>query len=176
MYRGIRKWRDAVGGATLCCSVCCSVLGYASIIDPDTCRLLKHRLRARIRSHSPNGASYRLSRDHFSGNTCGSFIGKELTRFAESQAVFAFAVFGYDYAGDRHGNAYAQGCIFLKVLSWNTTLATKYVDHRDDEAPHTPKFKRVVKVIYTEADAASILEAAAKEDIMEILQHFVGGG
>jgi len=142
-YRGNRDWRDAVGGATLCCNLCCSTLGYVSIAEPDACRVLKHRVRARS---NVDGKFV----DHFLDITCGSFIGKELIRYSESQAVFTFAVFGCQSNGD------VDRCLLLKVLSWNTVMATKSSDGELD-------FRRVVKVVFDEADAG-LLSASTTAD------------
>jgi len=148
----IGKWQDAVGGATICCNLCCSTLGYASLVDPETCRLMKHRLRAcsgenSIAKKSLDGTLG----DYFNANTCGSFLGKELIRYAESQAVFTFAVLSCK------GDGGVDRCMLLKVLSWNTLLAVK--DSKD-----VLDFKRAVKVICEEIDAALILSNEMSND------------
>ena len=136
-YRGNRDWVDEVGGATLTCMMCCSTLGFASIIEPDAYRLMKHRL---IAATSP----YVKGEHHFKQNTCASFIGKELIRYAEAQAVYTFAVFGCQ------SNNEIDACMLLRVLSWNTSMAIKGANGILD-------FKRVVKIIYEQIDATELL-------------------
>jgi len=194
-FRGKREWRDAVGGATICCNVCCSTLGYASFTDPDTCRLLKHRLRARervapveskstfITSMARSSPSPLVDQDHFTSNTCGSFIGKELIRFAETQAVFTFAVFG-DAGHDAYGT---RRCILLKVLRWNSCLAV-----HDDQVgnnvstvagaegirsvtPTPLAFKRIVKVVFEETDSNALSNLRSDEDITDPTMFRWGG-
>ena len=157
-YRGSRDWHDTVGGATLTCLVCCSTLGYASISEPDGCRLLKHRLRA---CSTADGNM----KDHLKHNTCASFIGKELIRYAESQAVFTFAIFGY------RSNGSLDQCLLLRVLSWNTSIAMKGDNGVLD-------FRRAVKIIFQDVDATLLLSADAEKDSndpMDPMQFSWGG-
>ena len=156
-YRGNKDWRDAVGGATLTCNLCCSTLGYASTIEPDVYRLLKHRVQAFCIVEGENV-------DHFMQNTCASFIGKELIRYSEMQAVFTFAVFGCQNSGA------VDRCILLRVLSWNTSMAirgSKYNGHL--------VFRRVVKVIYQEKDPASFKTSVANRDEHDPMKFHWGG-
>ena len=130
MYRGERSWRDLTGGATLCCSQCCSILGYASIsadsreVDASF-RLYKHRL------------------GEVSKHTCGSFISHEMFRYAESQAVFSFYV-----VKDTSSSALCRSveCLLLKLLSWDTKIATVV-----NETSGLPcGFEKAVKVFFQE--------------------------
>ena len=130
-YRGEREWKDSVGGATLCCSICCSNIGNVSLTEGSTCRLYKHRLS----SCSPEG------KDHVSPNTCGTFVAKELVRYLENQAIFTFAIYGR-----MDGNSDdTYDCIVLKVLSWNTMMAVK-------EVKELLQFQKCVKVLYEVID------------------------
>ena len=74
---------------------------------------MKHKLRAK----SALGDGHDEVKDYFSHNTCASFMGKELIRYAESQAVFTFAIFG------PQRNGHFDSCLLLRVLSWNTSMA-----------------------------------------------------
>ena len=98
---------------------------------------MKHKLRAK----SALGDGHDEVKDYFSHNTCASFMGKELIRYAESQAVFTFAIFG------PQRNGHFDSCLLLRVLSWNTSMAIK-------GANGILEFRRAVKVIYEETDPA----------------------
>jgi hypothetical protein len=75
-FRGQRDWTS--GGATVCCNRCCSVLGFASLLAPESIRLYKHRLLC-----GPDET-------HFADVTVASFLAREMTKYASTQAVFAF--------------------------------------------------------------------------------------
>jgi hypothetical protein len=160
-FRGNRDWRDAVGGATLTCNQCCATLGFASIVEPDACRLLKHKLRATSKNdadtddgHGQGYGNCGEGKDHFEHHSCGSFVGKEIVRYSESQAVFTFAVYGNFHErmnirksnGNDHGRVMGD-CLLIKVLSWNSLMAIK-------TEGGSVCFRRAVKVIYEEQDAA----------------------
>jgi hypothetical protein len=130
-YRGQREWKDSVGGATLCCSICCSNIGNVSLTEGHTCRLYKHRLSSR----SLDG------KDYFMNSTCGTFVAKELVRYLENQAIFTFAIYGRI---DGNSND-TYDCIVLKVLSWNTMIAMK-------EVGEILRFQKTVKVLYEVID------------------------
>jgi len=151
LFRGKRTWRDAVGGATICCIQCCSTLGFASIEEPDTCRLLKHRLCAKANDVIVDNDQYNLIsvKDWFSHNTSASFIARELIRYAESQAVFTFIIFNEDAASSR--------ALLLKLLSWNTSMGFFTKDENKEQkftgAYHgAAKLRRIAKVVFEEID------------------------
>lgn len=175
-FRGLRKWRDSVGGATLCCSQCCATLGFASLENVEACRLFKHRLRSMTRDDKSQGTMKNV----FSGNTCASFLAKDMIRYAESQAVFTFVI----TAGRTDGRAAGEdldkadersGCLLLKMLSWDTLLACS--SHTDTERNSTP-LTRGVKVIYEFVDnyEDKIGGSSAKaENIADIMSWTWGG-
>jgi hypothetical protein len=140
-YRGTKEWQESVGGATVCCTFCCSTLGYASLENTDTIRLFKHKLEAE-QFRVKEGACY--SENAFESNTCGSFMAREIIRFAEAQAIFTFVVI-QKMSGIKKGQK--QKCLLLKLLSWNTVLAKKC-----EETPQDLNLRRVAKVIYEESD------------------------
>jgi len=162
MYRGKRTWQDKVGGATVCCAQCCSILGYASLEEPDTCRLLKHRLRAITTTSQKNNGNTMKVMDCFYYNTCESFIGRELLRYAESQAVFNFVIFQdtnpiYDVsaAGKISDKRKGRRCLVLKLLSWNTFMNINlyHTSERQSSGSNRGKcFRRIAKVIFEETD------------------------
>ena len=144
-FRGLRKWRDSVGGATLCCSQCCSTLGFASLDNPDSCRLFKHCLSSLTRQKSQ-----RFDKNIFARNTCASFLAKDMIRYAESQAVFTFLVTSGRV--DSTEQSSDQGYLLLKLLSWDTAVATSTC--HGDERMSTPLTKGI-KVIYEFVDAST---------------------
>jgi len=147
-----RDWQDVVSGATLTCTQCCSILGYATMPHPtnnnddesspsSSYRLYKHRLEAMA---------------CFKYNTIGSFLGKELVRYAESKAVFTFIVHDTGVQKEKdddnvHGEKNSRSCLFIRLLSWNTMIARNghANSHNDDDLDN---FRRCVKVIYQQQE------------------------
>ena len=116
--------------------------------EPDTCRLLKHRLCAKEDIVIVDNDEFYLmtTKDWFSHNTTASFIARELIRYAESQAVFTFVIFDEEPASGR--------VLLLKLLSWNTSMGfvTKNGitnNHLDGGAV---ELGRIAKVIFEEVD------------------------
>ena len=128
-FRGERVWKDSVGGGTVCCTQCCTTLGFASLEAPETLRLLKHRLST---SHTFD--------DSFQRHSCDSFVAHEIIRYAESKAIFTFVV----------ATASHKNCLLLHLLSWDTRLADSNESKHDAMKRDTLRFRRVVKVIYEE--------------------------
>lgn len=139
LYRGERRWRDLTGGgATLCCSQCCYILGYASnsVNDSEpTFRLYKHRL---------------LSGSHLlSKNTCGTFISHQMVRYAESQAVFTFYIMRENSISHRKpGIRPTVNCLLLKMISWDTQIAAANPEEKMLGDSFT--FQNAVKVVFQE--------------------------
>ena len=172
IYRGVRIWKDAVGGETVCCSQCYSILGFSLFNDPNSIRILKHRVSAgevvtihddENQSHDrsgkdlhpmdPDPVSKKFSRGFLQNNTCGSFIAQEMIRYAESQAVYKFVVIGSKIdtiENDRVTND--MKCMVLHLLSWDTNIATNHgvlsVDKNDLLC-----FHRVLKIAFEEKDS-----------------------
>ena len=148
-FRGLRKWRDSVGGATLCCSQCCTTLGFASLENVEACRLFKHRLTSMIRDKNSQGKM----KNSLSENTCASFLAKDMIRYAESQAVFTFVITAGRIGGNGPdgglGKTDGHECILLKILSWDTVVACSSCS--ENERRSTP-LTRGVKVIYEFVD------------------------
>lgn len=174
-FRGLRKWRDSVGGATLCCSQCCTTLGFASLENVEACRLFKHRLSSMIRDEKSQG----MMKNALSENTCASFLAKDMIRYAESQAVFTFVI----TAGRIDGNGPVEGlgkndgneCLLLKILSWDTVVACSSCSESDRRS--TP-LTRGVKVIYEFIDdyEEKIGGSSAKADNIDDIMSWTWGG
>ncbi len=171
LHRGKRAWQDIVGGATICCNQCCSILGYASLEEPDTCRLLKHRLFAKAEETNVNKTDDFIiceERDFFSQNTCASFVAREIVRYAESQAVFTFMIF----------SAESRKILMIKLLSWNTSLQYhQRSSYRIGEIQRREKdyasLGRAAKVIYEEINNIEVL---AYSDDIDDMVNFTWGG
>jgi hypothetical protein len=184
-----RAWRDMAASrgeeanGTVTCANCCSTLGYVSDRDSDTYRLYKHLLdcggpddiggrrrdagggRRRRPATSSSSAS-----SSFADHTCGSFLAREMVRYAESDAVFAFVV-GLSDENDRtKTGAHTGECILLRILSWDTPMSTVGGaidddaggggyddDDDDDDSRRALCFRRVVKVIFEEASDEHVL-------------------
>ena len=103
-YRGERQWQcDQRTGATVCCSSCNKILGCAFLFSDSSICLYKHLVL------SDGGGRLALY-------TCGSFLARELVRYAESQAVYTFIV--CVKGEEDFGQA-----IFLHLVSWNTRVS-----------------------------------------------------
>jgi hypothetical protein len=126
--RGDRSWRDVTGGAAVCCSQCCSPLGFAAIESPECFRLFKHRLSV---SSGTNGSN-RLS-------SCASFLAREMARYAEAKAMFNFVV-ALDEPSQMH-----KKCLLLRLVSWDTNMATSY-----QTSSRRLDFRRVAKIVFEE--------------------------
>ena len=128
--RGDRVWRDATGGATVCCSLCCSPLGFASIDFPESFRLLKHRLII--------GGDGTKSKPF---SSCASFLAREMVRYAEAKAIFNFVI-----ALDSTSKfPFKRKCVLLRLVSWDSTIATTY-----EQSTDRLRFERVAKIVFEE--------------------------
>lgn len=134
-YRGARPWRDAAGGATVCCSACCSSLGFVGLHSTDTFRLFKHRL-------SCGATAISRGKDVFVRNTGGSFLAAEMVRYAETRAVFTFVV-------GQQGVGRAK-CLLLRLLSWDSWTVAGGTGSA--ATAHELDFMRTAKLIYEEVD------------------------
>lgn len=174
--RGDGPWRDAVGGATVTCANCCSVLGHASTDDADTVRLLKHRLSAPLADASEGSAGgapttvrttpleRRKSDDAFGDDTIASFVAEEMVRYAEGKAIFVFVVSPATMSKREEGDSEADERLVLRLLSWDTRLGTGggggggdddngasssiLAEEQDEEGNDVVALEPIAKVIY----------------------------
>jgi hypothetical protein len=159
--RGFRSWVEAVGGASICCSQCCSPLGFASIESPVTYRFLKHRLSIgsgrRIIPSSPplslamsKPTEQDLEFEMVPMTSGASFLARELVRYADAKAMFTFVVAQEEpehFGTKGHASPSSAGkCLLLRLLSWDTVLASRF------ESPTSPRlqFNRVAKIVFEE--------------------------
>lgn len=163
-YRGVREWKDKVGGATVCCSNCCSILGF-SLVDtdnPESIRLFKHRVSAggydeRVKHMIPEPKKINIdtirSRGIYDGNNCGSFIAHEMIRYAERHAVFTFTIMKEvkpEMPGDALvNNEEIRRGMILRVLSWDTKMSVSHGKFSPD-ANRPLYFENVLKVVFQE--------------------------
>jgi len=138
-------WKDkaAIKGAKskiITCAKCCSTLGFVSNNDNDsnTYRLYKHLLDC---GKPPNRAI-------FSKYTCGSFLAREMIRYAENDAIYTFIV-GISDEMDWTRAHNPGPCILIRMLSWDTPMAVVDKKSTTDES-NTLQFHKVVKVIFEE--------------------------
>ena len=144
-----QAWRDKSAGKgerpnkALTCANCCSTLGFVSDHDADTYRLYKHLLDCGMPTGDKGGE--KVESDVFSKYTCGSFLAREMVRYAESEAVFTFIV-GISDENDWTRVHSSGACILLRILSWDSLMATMGDDAlKGDDTIH---FQKVVKVIF----------------------------
>jgi len=140
------KGKSATKGAgskSVTCASCCSALGFVADNNSDTFWLYKHLLSCG-NPCSREGASIFLK------YTCGSFLAKEMVRYAESEAIYTFIV-GISDENDWTRAHNPGECILLRVLSWDTPLAVaggSRTYSSEDPGVHKIHFQRVVKVIF----------------------------
>lgn len=146
------------------CANCCSTLGYVSDHNSCTFRLYKHLLDCGS-PHINNG----VGASAFTKYTCGTFLAKEMVRYAESEAIYTFII-GISDENDWTRIHNPGACILLRVLSWETPMATvggssSYTPLEDPDS-HKIRFQRVVKVIYEEISDKKEL-TAVNDDPLE---------
>jgi hypothetical protein len=172
-FRGLRKWRDSVGGATLCCSHCCTTLGFASLENVEACRLFKHRLSSMIRDEKSQG----MMKNALSENTCASFLAKDMIRYAESQAVFTFVITAGRFDSNGPGECLDENddneCILLKMLSWDTIVACS--SYSENERRST-QLTRGVKIIYEFVDNYEDKIGGSSADNIDDVMSWTWGG
>ena len=140
--RGTKVWNDSVGGATVCCSYCCSILGFASS-STSTIRLLKHRLTTQLPSL--------LSANAFQLNSCSTFIAKEMIRYAETQAIYTFVL--VVTTNHHQQSSFSTNCILLRIVNWDAIYTNPF--HHDNKQ-EVLSFRKALKVIFEETHDISM--------------------
>lgn len=158
-----QAWKDksAIRGerpTSVCCVACQQTLGFVSEENTHTFRLYKHLLDC----GNPAGDGKSL----FSKYTCGSFLAREMVRYAESEAVYTFIV-GISDEMDWTRPLHDPGaCILLRMLSWDTPMAILGgSSSKGAECLHTIQYHKVVKVIYEETSNKKDLTAAMNDPL-----------
>ena len=151
-------------GNIITCSKCYSVLGFVSGHDSNTLRFYKHLLSCGDPfSSSPSSLTVKNS---FSKYTCGSFIAREMVRYAESEAIYTFIV-GVSDENDWTRLSRPSECLLLHMLSWDSALVG--VDGRtrtsgDDREDGTIEFNKVLKVIFDETTDRGQYSSSGRDD------------
>jgi len=75
VIRGDRTWQDATDGesVSLCCSRCCSPLGFASLGSPETWRFWKHRLSVQVKAETTRENDERSTRTNKTDDNISNF-------------------------------------------------------------------------------------------------------
>jgi len=151
VIRGIRPWRDSVGGATLACDLCSSTLGFAQE-EGQSYRILKHRVQWKTSQECDDavededcdeGEDKKVETKveaKLSSSTVSDFIAHEMIRYAETKAIFALQVLCEHRHQPRRqqqpsflattsetvssSSAGTNSCLWLRLLSWDTRAAT----------------------------------------------------
>jgi len=154
-------WKDkaAIKGAKskiITCAKCCSTLGFVSNNDNDsnTYRLYKHLLDC---GKPPNTSI-------FSKYTCGSFLAREMVRYAENDAIYTFIV-GISDEMDWTRAHNPGPCILIRMLSWDTPMAIVNKKSTTNESNEL-QFHKVVKVIFEEV-SDKVIDTTKNNDSME---------
>jgi HECT-like Ubiquitin-conjugating enzyme (E2)-binding len=132
-------WQDSAPGETLCCSRCCSVLGWSCKSMEQTYRLLRHRLVL------PNLDVAPVPKEEHQGASCIGFIAREMIRYAECQAIFTFVLIldsidkGPVKSSSSNETQSAGGipCVWLRLLSWDTIAANGTTPSSSNESDLT---------------------------------------
>eukprot|EP00984_Skeletonema_dohrnii_P016340 scaffold7239_cov123-Skeletonema_dohrnii-CCMP3373.AAC.2 len=148
-------WKDKSAmkgekGNTITCSNCCCTLGFVSGHDSSTFRFYKHLLHCGTPSSS--SSSMVDKKNVFSKYTCGSFLAREMVRYADNEAIYTFIV-GVSDENDWTRLSKASECILLHMLSWDSALVG--VDGKMSSGGgvgggDAMQFDKVLKVIYDE--------------------------
>ena len=154
-------WKDKAaikGGKSkiITCAKCCSTLGFVSNNDNDsnTYRLYKHLLDC---GKPPNTSI-------FSKYTCGSFLAREMIRYAENDAIYTFIV-GISDEMDWTRAHNPGPCILIRMLSWDTPMAVVDKKSSTDES-NKLQFHKVVKIIFEEV-SDKVIDTTNNNDSME---------
>lgn len=177
-----KVWKDksAIRGEdsqAITCANCCTTLGFVSeSVDSNTFRLYKHLLdcgkptttnEEEGSSGNDNNVSRRSgSVSIFSKYTCGSFLAREMVRYAENDAIYTFIV-GISDVDDWTRVHTSVPFVLIHMLSWDTPMAT--IIDNDGTTPPL-HFQKVVKVIYEEVTSGTSKEQPANnnsDDSME---------
>jgi HECT-like Ubiquitin-conjugating enzyme (E2)-binding/MYND finger len=136
--RGSRPWRDWVGGATLTCATCASVLGYATMGEESVtpaARLLKHRIDW-ASSDSDQRRGYGIT----------DFVMSEMIRYAETKAIFCFQV-------TCEG---ATDCVLIRLINWESEVATHNQGSTSEIKSLDLEWHRLVQVLYEESTISAV--------------------
>lgn len=165
LFRGKRNWRDAVDGATLTCSQCASVLGFAPIDLSDTYRFLKHRLLlfpyprtlgdpCHVESDLSPAPSF---------PTVANFICYEMIRYAETKAIFSFAV--TKEASKSHAK---RDCLLLRLLSWDSLTCCISSPSNHKNAARMMQWSKTAKLLYSNSHEHSNSKNLMTNESMDI--------
>lgn len=182
VVRGRRSWRETVGGGSICCSQCCSVLGFASLTSPETYRFLKHRLVVGNASNETTTTTC-IDNDAIPLMQCACFVAHEMIRYAETKAVFTFVVERGDsfVAPTKPGHENRTRVLLLKLLSWDSYAASN-TDEEDKNVTATKpvQFQKTAKIIYEESwlddNSVNNSKATTGDDGNEDITQWVWGG
>ena len=146
-----KSWRVDTQIKSIACAICCSALGFVSSHDTNTYRFYKHLL-----SCFPNNINADPKNDILCSYTCGSFLSREMIRYAESEAIYTFIV---------ETEAHTSGCILLRMLSWDTIMGTTAPMATKFNNGNSIKYQKVLKVIFEETSDVNV--SLASDNPME---------
>lgn len=156
-------WKDKSAmkgdkGNTITCSNCCSALGFVSGHDSNTLRFYKHLLHCGI-------PSLLDKKNVFSNYTCGSFLSREMVRYADNEAIYTFIV-GVSDENDWTRMGKSSECILLHILSWDSALVG--VDGKmssgGGDGGEAIQLEKVLKVIFDETTDRGQHSSSGRED------------
>jgi HECT-like Ubiquitin-conjugating enzyme (E2)-binding len=113
--------------------------------------------------------------------SCSSFLARELVRYAESKAIFTFVVQcerAKTKENDKQAHRENVKCLLLRLLSWETTMATSFHDSKSPPSLNFPKvkFEKVARIVFEEAvDPATVIKGP-HDDASTASQQWIWGG
>ena len=170
-------WKDKSAmkggrGNTITCRKCWATLGFVSGHDTETLRFYKHLLHC----GQPTCSLRKEEKNVFSKYTCGSFLAREMVRYAESEAIYTFIV-GVSDENDWTRLSKSSECILLHMLSWDSALVGVGGEARNcgDGGDEAVRFEKVLKVIYDETIDRGQHDTSTEEDDPSRTQWTWGG-
>ena len=164
-----QSWKDKASikgerSKSITCANCCATLGFVSShIDSNTYRFYKHLLDCGKPTNENSVARGRRAVSVFKKYTCGSFLAREMRRYAENDAIYTFIV-GISDQNDWTRVHQPGPYILLHMLSWDSPMATAEGSSinsdvaRDDHTYDVLHYHKVVKVIFEEVASGKNVE------------------
>lgn len=180
VVRGPRSWRETVGGGSICCSQCCSILGYASLTSPETYRFLKHRLVTEVELTTSDASEIAVIESsqakvprYVPLTPCARFVAHEMIRYAETKAIFTFVV------ERNETNAHGK-LLLLKLLSWDSQFASSdtamYLENsQESHLIQDAFFQKSAKIIFEET-WLDVDTTSSNANEMEDISSWIWGG
>lgn len=160
-----RPWKDKSDkhefeSKSVVCANCYNTLGFVSELEPDTYRLYKHLLDCGEQLLSPHTP--------FEKYTAGSFVAREMIRYAESEGIYTFIVGISDARNIKKDNSAASPpFMFLRMLSWDSLMGIADGSKKEMRGDSRGlEFQKILKVIFEEVSGDDERSAVTDNPLM----------